>query len=190
MRELLELVRQRHSGRVPFDTERPLTVRELESLLEFGALGSNRAQHAKFRYHRGRRKRSRCDGPIRTEISETFLRENYLQMSFSGGRSPAQEDRRARKHVPDVLANATAETRTRRRRPCVPRWSDRTLSNFAHHSVRFAQARAGFRRRHPGVHEFRPVMQNMWLMAEFLGLAFQILSAFSAPNVELELRRI
>ena len=34
------------------------------------------------------------------------------------------------------------------------------------------------------------VMENMWLMAESLGLGFHILSALSAEVVEKELRRI
>src|ERR1039458_3230702 len=34
------------------------------------------------------------------------------------------------------------------------------------------------------------VMQNMWLMAESLGIGFQILSAFSADRVEREVKKI
>ena len=33
-------------------------------------------------------------------------------------------------------------------------------------------------------------MENMWLMAQSLGIGLQILSAFSAPPVELEIKNL
>ena len=33
-------------------------------------------------------------------------------------------------------------------------------------------------------------MENMWIMAQALGVSLQILSAFSAPHVEAELKKL
>jgi nitroreductase len=33
-------------------------------------------------------------------------------------------------------------------------------------------------------------MENMWLMAQSLGISMQILSAFSAPPVEMEIKKL
>ena len=84
MRDIIGLMQQRHSARAPYDPARPVADRDLRQILEA-------ARWAPTAHHMQDFEIIVVDDPatlaeigaIRRDISPTFLRENYQQMSFS-----------------------------------------------------------------------------------------------------------
>jgi nitroreductase len=130
-------------------------------------------------------------GSIEYQISATFIQENYQQLSFS-------EEELLRKKV-GVLASMF---------PPALRTPGGKLDKGSGEMVSFLQraiqtsaviliAVYDPNKRAPasvgdflGIMSLGCVMENMWLMAESLGIGFHVLSALSADTVEKEVKHI
>ncbi len=130
-------------------------------------------------------------GNVKSRISEVFLRENYEQLSFSKEEllkkktgilgamfppawvDPSKMSEAARKSEPMPL------TQSIRGSPC--------LLIVVYDPKKRAPASEGDVL---GFMSLGCVMENMWLMAQSLGISLQILSAFAAPPVENEIKKI
>ncbi len=53
MSDILKIIKERQSGRVPFDPNRPVAKEDLKADSGGWTLGAYRAQHAELRHHRG-----------------------------------------------------------------------------------------------------------------------------------------
>ena len=193
MSNLLKVIRERHSARVPFDRKRPVPSTALEQILEAARWAPTAHNMQNFEI-------VVVDDPvlidqlgdIPTEMSEAFIRENFQQLSFS------EEELRARKvgilatmfppswrtATPDMEAIARERGRgslhdTIHDSPC--------LLVFTYDPTRRAPASEGDVL---GLISLGCALENAWLMAESLGVGLQIMSVFSGSKVERAVKEL
>jgi len=190
--DILKIIQERQSSRGSFDPNRPVEKRELEQILEAARWAPTAHNMQNFEIvvvDDG--KQLDAIGKIRSQISETFLRENYQQMSFS------PEELRRKKT--GVLASMFPPSW--RRPDAKPDAADAIehafLGSVLQHAPLLLIVIYDSMKRAPasegdvlGMMSLGCVMENMWLMARSLGIGFHILSVFSAETVETEIRRI
>ncbi len=190
---LLKLIQSRHSARVPFDRNRPITDEALSRILEAARWAPTAHNMQNFEI-------VVVDDPalveklgrIPAEISETFIRENYRQLSLS-------EDELKRKRVgilgtmfppswrtphPDMQAIACERGQA-------------SLHDMIQDSPALLVVTYDPRTRAPasegdflGVMSLGCVMENMWLMAESLGIGFQIMSVFNGETIAKQVKEL
>ncbi|MGO9334206.1 MAG: nitroreductase family protein [Acidimicrobiales bacterium] len=190
--ELLQLMRQRHSARMAFDPLRKIPPDHLRLVLEAArwAPTAHNMQNYEVIVVDDVDRLGEI-AAIRSEVSLVFIRENFEQLSFS-------EDELSRKKT-GILARAFP-----------PSWltpdpnpfemadlehsflghaiqSAPVLLIVLHDSTRRAPASEGDVL---GMMSLGCVMENMWLMAQSLGISMQILSAMSGDAVEDALRHL
>jgi hypothetical protein len=84
MKELLKLMQERQSARIPLDTKRPIAKDDLLQILEAGRWAPTAHNMQNFEIIVvDNKKLMESIGNIKRSISETFIRENYQQLSFS-----------------------------------------------------------------------------------------------------------
>jgi len=192
MQDLLKIIRERQSARVIFDPERPIAREDLRQILEAArwAPTAHNMQNFEIIVVDDRRILESLSN-IRHDIEEAFILENYQQLSFS------EEELRKKKvgilgtmfppswRTPGVKPDLLDE----RRHSFLggPVQKSAALLVVLYDPSRRAPASEGD---FLGIISLGCVMENMWLMAQSLGIGFQILSALSADSVEKEIRRI
>lgn len=130
-------------------------------------------------------------GNIRSPISEAFIRENYQQLSFS-------KKEFLRKKVGILATMFPPEWRDPNRVEEVVHESESwLLSETMDGSPLVLIVVYDARKRAPasegdflGIISLGCVMENMWLVAQGLGISLSIMSVFSADLVEDELKRL
>ena len=183
MSDLLKIIEERHSARVPFDPNRPVPKDKLKQILEAAkwAPTAHNMQNFEVVVVDDKEVLEKI-GNIKSRISEEFLRENYEQLSFSKEEllkkktgilgamfppawvDPAKMSEAARKTAPMPL------TQTIR--------GSSTLLIVIYDSRKRAPASEGDVL---GFMSLGCVMENMWLMAQAVGVSLQILSSFLLP---------
>lgn len=193
MTDILDLIHQRHSARVPYDLQRALSAQQLEAILDAASWAPTAHNMQNFEILVVDDPAVlRLLGGIKTKTSAVFLRENFQQLSFS------EEELRRKKT--GVIATTFP-----------PSWrtpgSDFDAVAGAAEPVPLAYSIQGApclilvlydtRKRAPasegdvlGFISLGCVMENMWLAAQSFGIGLQILSTFSSDAVEKEMRRI
>ena len=182
MSELLELMQKRRSLRMPFDLERPVASEQLADILEAARWSPTAHNMQNFEIvvvDDG--KVLDAIGSIERPISETFIRENYQQLSFS------EEALLKRKtgllgtmfppswRNPDFrLGEIDEEEIASMRRP-LP--ASPVLLVVVYDPSRRAPASEGD---FLGIMSLGCVMENMWLAAESMGIGLQIVSSLSS----------
>jgi nitroreductase len=185
--DLLRLIRQRQSTRVPFDPHRPVDRRSLGRIIEAARWAPTPHNMQNFEI-------ILVDDPailrqlgkINSRASEEFLRENYEQLSFS------KEELR-RKGVGVLGTMFPPSWRDPEKLQASPAPLNQTING----SPTLLIVTYNPRKRAPasegdflGIIGLGCVMENMWLMAQSLGIGFQILSVFGGGPVERETKRI
>jgi len=192
MVEVLKIVQQRRSSRVPFNPNRPVSKENLRQILEAARWAPTAHNMQNFEILVVDDKEVLVKiGKIKSRVSEAFIRENYQQLSFSeeellqkkvgilgtnfppDWRDPAKLDNAVRKSVPSPL-----NQRIR---------GSPLLLIVIYDSTKRAPASEGDVL---GFISLGCVMENMWLMAHSLGISVHILSVFSGDAVEKEVKRI
>jgi nitroreductase len=191
MTDLLKLIEERHSSRVPFDRERPVTKQDLRQILEAGRWAPTAHNMQNFEVLVIDDEEILKEiGRIKSHVSEEFIRENYQQLSFS-------KKEFLQKKV-GILATMFP-----------PSWTDPArLDEAVREGPSPLQERIrgsptlliviyDSRKRAPaseadvlGIMSLGCVMENMWLMAQSLGIGFHILSVFSGTPVEKRVKKI
>jgi len=191
-RETSDVIRMRHSERVPFDPEHPVADCDLRTILEAARWAPTAHNMQNFEIIVVDDKATLAAiGRVRAETSGEFIRENLAQLSFS-------EDELIRKGTGLI---ATMFPPSWRYPEDGPRETADVEHEFLDATMRSCPVVAivayDTRRRAPasegdflGIMSLGCVMQNMWLTAEALGIGMQIMSVFSAQPVEEELRTI
>jgi nitroreductase len=190
--DILRIIQDRRSARVPFDRERPVPAQHLRAILDAARWTPTAHNMQNFEIVVvDDRKVLGSIANIRSQTSEVFIRENYEQLSFS------DEELHRRKVGLDG-------------RMFPPSWRTPSLAppfDEAHpHSILGEAARASAallvvlydpRRRAPasegdvlGMMSLGCLLENMWLVASSLGIGFQVQSAISGAEVEAEVKRI
>lgn len=190
--DLLQLMRQRHSARVAFDPHRTIPPDHLRLVLEAArwAPTAHNMQNYEVIVVDDADRLSEI-AAVRSEVSLVFIRENFEQLSFS-------EDELFRKKT-GILA-----------RGFPPSWltpdpNPLEIADLEHsflgHAIQSAPVLLivvyDSTKRAPasegdvlGIMSLGCVMENMWLMAQSLGISMQILSVVSGETVEDALRHL
>jgi nitroreductase len=192
MNEIQRIIQERQSARVPFDPNQKVSKEDLRQILDAGRWAPTAHNMQNFDVIVVDDKEVlEIIGNVKSRISEVFLRENYEQLSFSKEEllkkktgilgamfppawvDPSKMAEAARKSEPMPL------TQSIRGSPC--------LLIVVYDPKKRAPASEGDVL---GFMSLGCVMENMWLMAQSLGISLQILSAFASPPVEKELKKI
>jgi len=192
MKELLKLMTERQSARVSFGTKHPIAKPDLLQILEAGRWAPTAHNMQNFEIIIiDDEKLLKSIVNIKRPISETFIRENYQQLSFS-------EEELVRKktgllgtmfppswRVPDFrldINDEKADSSIQRPFPTCP-----VMLIVVYDPVKRAPASEGD---FLGILSLGCVMENMWLMANSLGISFNIISSLSSDTVEKEVKNI
>jgi nitroreductase len=193
MKNLLEIIQKRQSARVPFDPKRKVPRRDLQKILEAARWTPTAHNMQNFEIVVvDDKKLLRRISEIKNPISVAFVRENYRQLSFS-----ADELRRKKVGVLSAMfppawrkPNATAkEIRSAGR-------GSFQQQQIASSSVLCIVLYDAKRRAPASAHDFLGaislgcMMENMWLMAESLGIGFHVVSAVSSAAMEKPIKRM
>jgi nitroreductase len=192
MSEILRIIQDRHSSRVPFDRDHKPSKQDLMQILEAARWAPTAHNMQNFEIIVVDDKKQLEElGEIKSRISEDFLRENYQQLSLS-------EEELLQKKVGILGAMFPPSWRTpgdwrRVAHESDPSILDQTIKG----SPVLMIVTYDPRKRAPasvgdilGFISLGCVMENMWLMAEELGISFQIMSVFGGDTVESEVKKI
>ena len=192
MSEILKVIVERQSSRVPFDQKRQVPKETLKQILEAAKWSPTAHNMQNFEVIVIDDKEAlEKIGNIKSSISEEFLRENYAQLSFS------KEELLKKKtgilglmFPPDWVDPAKINEVARKAAP-IP------LTQFILGSPTLLLVIYDHRKRAPasegdvlGFMSLGCVMENMWLMAQSLGVSLQILSQFAASPVESAIKKL
>jgi nitroreductase len=192
MSDVLKVIRERHSSRVPFDSNRPPSKGDLRKILEAARWTPTAHNMQNFDIVIVDDKKILDEiGNIKSGVFEEFLRENYQQLSFS-------PEELSKKKVGILAAQFPPSWRTpgdwakvaRESEPAPLKYriqGSSVLLIVVHDSRKRAPASEGDAL---GFVSLGCLMENMWLMAQDLGIGYQILSAFGWGSVEEEVKRI
>jgi len=191
MRDIFEIIRARHSSRVPFDPRRRIPDLDRRLILEAARWAPTAHNMQNFEiFVIDDEAILAAIAAIRVPPSDIFLRENYDQLSFS------EEELRRRKT--GLLATLfPAAWRTPHPKPGDALAVQHSLGGTVQPCPMLLIVVTDTRKRAPasegdvlGIMSLGCVMQNLWLVAEALGVSMQILSALSGPQADEGLRRI
>jgi len=192
MRNVLKLIQKRQSVRASFDSKRPVAKHDLRKILEAARWSPTPHNMQNFEIIViDDKELLKKIGNIKSPITEEFLRENYQQLSFSKKellqkkvgllgtlfppewRNPAKLGEVARKTAPSPLSYNIDG-------------SPMILLMIYDSRKRAPDSEGDFL----GIVSLGCVMENMWLAATELGIAFHIMSEFGENPVEKETKRI
>ena len=189
---ILELIEQRQSSRVPFDPDRRIPEDHLRQVLEGArwAPTAHNMQNFEVVIVDDRRILDELSS-IPTETSRVFVDENYEQLSFS-------EEELKRKKVGLLGTMFPLSWRTPGVKPHIDEaHAHSILGPLITMSAALLVVLHDARKRAPasegdvlGMISLGCVMENMWLVAQALGIGFHVQSAMSATSVEPEVKRI
>jgi nitroreductase len=192
MSEILRIIQERHSSRAPFDMDHQPSKKDLMQILEAARWAPTAHNMQNFEIIVVDDKRQMEElGDIKSRISEDFLRENYQQLSLS-------EEELLQKKVGILGAMFPPSWRTPGDWSRIARESETSsLDQTIKGSPVLLIVTYDARKRAPasvgdtlGFISLGCVMENMWLMAEELGIGFQIMSVFGGDEVESEVKKI
>jgi len=190
MQDVLKLIQARHSAGAPFDPQHPVPKQDLAQILEAARWSptAHNMQNFEIIVVNDTRLLQQL-GKIESHISEEFIQENYEQLSFS------EEELRQKKvgilgtmfpstwtdpaKVDEAVRETSYLNRTIRGSP--------VLLIVVYDPKKRAPASEGDVL---GMMSLGCVMENMWLMAQSLGIGFMIMSVFSAASIENEVKRV
>jgi nitroreductase len=184
MSEVLELIQRRRSLRMPFDPQRPVAKEQLADILEAARWSPSAHNMQNFEVVVvDDRKVLEAIASIERPISETFIRENYQQLSFS-------EDELLKRKTgllgtmfppswrnPDFRLDEIDEHELAAMRRPMP--TSPVLLVVVYDPSRRAPASEGD---FLGIMSLGCVMENMWLVAESMGIGMHIVSSLSSGD--------
>lgn len=193
MKDILTLIRERQSARGLFDSERAIAKEDLMQILEAARWTPTAHNMQNFEIIVvDDKKLLEAIGNIKSSISDTFIRENYQQLSFS-------EEELLKKKVGLLAAMFPPAWRAPHTKPDKAT-HDEMASRFGT-AIKTCPALLIVvydpRTRAPasegdflGIISLGCAMENMWLMASSLGIGCHVMSALSADPVEKEIQKL
>jgi nitroreductase len=190
--DILKLIQQRHSSRTPFDPDRPIPEAHLLQMLEAArwAPTAHNMQNFEVVVVDDRDLLDKL-AKLPQETSRAFVEENYAQLSFSeeelkrkgtgllatmfppSWRSPGVKPEILEEHAHSILGAPIKMCAAL----LVVLYDPRVRAPASEGDVL-------------GMMSLGCVMENMWLVAESLGIGFQIQSAISADRVERNVKQL
>jgi len=196
MESLLKLIKERQSSRTPYDTDKKVNKEDIIKILEAAKWAPTAHNMQNFEVLVVDDK-SKLDEVRKIEFqgSETFIRENYQQLSFS------EDGLRHRKTGvlgtmfpkswlhPVFVPGRADDDETEH--PLTERHNQLlgcpALMVVLYDPSRRAPASEGD---FLGIMSIGCVLENMWLMAASLGIGFHVVSSLSGDYAESEMKRI
>jgi nitroreductase len=192
MSQILKIVRERQSSRIPFDPERPVAKQDLKQILEAArwAPTAHNMQNFEIIVVDSKELLEKI-GNINSPISEAFIRENYQQLVFS-------KKEFLRRKVGILAKMFPPEWRNPAKVKEVVRESESwLLSETMEGSPIVLIVVYDARKRAPasegdflGIISLGCVLENIWLVAQDMRICLQVMSVFAADRVENELKRL
>ncbi len=193
MSDLLKLIKERHSSRVLFDPDKPVAKRDLNKILEAGSWAPTAHNMQNFEVIVvDDKKLINKISSIRASVSLTFIKENYKQLSFS------VEELKKRKtgvlgtmfplswRKPNIkkedIAKTDSNSLMKEELNSTP-----VLGIVIYDPSRRAPASTGD---FLGIISLGCIMENMWLMANSLGMDFHIVSSLSNGSFGKEIKKL
>ena len=192
MSEILKIIQERQSARVPFDPNRPVSKENLMQILEAAKWTptAHNMQNFDIIVIDDKAVLEKI-GNIKSRISEEFLRENYEQLSFSKEELLKKKTGILGAMFPPDWVDPKKMVEGAQKAVPMP------LTQSIRGSPAMLIVVYDFRKRAPASHgdvlgfiSLGCLMENMWLMAQSLGVSLHILSSFSAPPVESEIKKL
>jgi nitroreductase len=192
MNEILKIIQERQSARVPFDPKRPVSKENLKQILEAAKWAPTAHNMQNFEVIVVDDKEAlEKIGNIKSRISEEFLRENYEQLSFSKEELLKKKTGILGSMFPPEWVDPSKISEAVKKTTPTP------LTQSIRGSPTLLLVIYDSRKRAPASHgdvlgfiSLGCVMENMWLMAQSLGVSLQILSSLAAPPVETEIKKL
>jgi len=190
MDNILKLIEDRKSTRALFNPKKLVTTDDVKKIIEASKWAPTAHNMQNFEIIVVDDKKALENlSKIKSTISEAFIRENFMQLSQS-------EEELKRKKI-GILGSQFP-----------PSWRDASKIDAAVKDLKPSPLRYTIkdspcvlivlydsRKRAPasegdilGFLSLGCVMQNMWLMAESLGIGFQIMSAFSSEEISTQIK--
>jgi nitroreductase len=192
MSEIMKIIQERHSSRVPFDRKHPIAKQDMLQILKAArwAPTAHNMQNFEIIVVDDNNQLEKL-GNIKSRISEDFLRENYQQLSLS-------EEELLQKKVGILGTMFPKSWRTPDDWGKVARESEpSSLDQTVKGSLMLLIVTYDARKRAPasegdvlGFISLGCIMENMWLMAQELEIGFQIMSVFGGNTVEKDVKKI
>jgi nitroreductase len=192
--DLLELIKKRHSTRAAFDPDKKVVKNDLEKILESATWSptAHNMQNFNILVIDDKDLLEKI-GKIKTKISADFIRENFNQLSFS-----TEELKKKKVGIMGTMfppswyePNADFEKIAKETPPSNLGYTMKdcpTLLIITYDKTKRAPASENDVL---GFISLGCVMENMWLMAESIGISMQIMSVFAAEgDVEKQLKEI
>lgn len=189
---VLKVIYERRSTRTPFDPDRKVSSEDLTAIIEAARWSPTAHNMQNFEIVVvDDAKLLKSIGEIKSRISEEFLRENYKQLSFSkkellrkkvgilGSNFPPSWRDPAKMHEIATHAPPTPLSETMQGAPVV-------LIVVYDPRKRAPASKGDFL----GIISLGCVMENMWLVAQSIGISFHVMSVFGGGQVEAKLKRI
>jgi nitroreductase len=183
MDDLMKIMKERHSARAPYEPRKQVPRSDVEKILEAGRWAPTPHNMQNFEIIIiDDKKLLEAVGSIKAYPSPDFIRENFGQLSMS-------EEELLRKKTGILGAGFPPAWRDKAKLGAAMK--DRTpgtLGQTIKGSPTVLVVVYDKRKRAPasegdvlGILGLGCLMENMWLMAQELGVGFQIMSAFSGP---------
>jgi nitroreductase len=187
MQDIVKIIQERRSVRMPFDPERPIARQDLRQILEAGRWAPTAHNMQNFEIIIVDDKKILEEiGNIKSTVSDTFIQENYQHLSFS-------EKELLHKKVGLLGTMFPPSWRTPGVKPVAEEGRSRpfpvcpTLLIVLYDPSKRAPASEGD---FLGIISLGCMRENLWLMANSLGIDFHIVSALGSGLVEKEVERI
>ncbi|HUW63496.1 MAG TPA: nitroreductase family protein [Spirochaetia bacterium] len=193
MKNLLTLIQERQSARGLFDPARPVATEDLLQILEAGRWAPSAHNMQNYEIIAvDDKKLLEAIGDIKYQISDTFIDENYRQLSFSEEELLNKKVGIIASRFPPALRTPRVKTDNDTGEPVVT-----SLGRLVQTSPVLLIVLYDPDRRAPasegdflGIISLGCVMENMWLMAKDLGIGFHVISALGAGPVEKEVKSL
>jgi nitroreductase len=187
MPDITKLIQKRKSLRTPFDPEHPVAKQDLIKILEAARWSPTAHNMQNFEIIVvDDKKILKAIGNIKRPISETFIRENYQQLSFSEGELLTKKTGLLGTMFPlswrnpDFRFDKIVEKETAARQRSMP--ESPVLLVVVYNPHRRAPASEGD---FLGIISLGCAMENMWLVAASIGVSMHIVSSLSSePEVK------
>lgn len=193
MEDLLQVIRQRHSSRVFFDPNHMVPKDDLEKIMEAASWAPTAHNMQNFEVVIVEEKKLiRAIAGLKTPVSLSFIRENYKQLSFSEEELKLKKTGVLASMFPPAWRNPLirkADIKTEDSDLFMQQELNSTplLGIILYDPSKRAPASEGD---FLGVISLGCVMENMWLMANSLGIDFHIVSSLSNGSVGRNIKKL
>lgn len=192
MRQILRTIRSRHSERGPF-YKKSVAKADIKQILEAAQWAPTPHNMQNFEILVvDDKERLEAIGKIPAYMPESFLRENYAQLSFSEEELRVKRTGMLASEFPRAWTNPEAwnpESDYTFQQTIVGR-SMRNTPALVVVLYDRAKRAPGSDRDILGLIGLGCVLENMWLMSDALGIGFHVLTIFSDSSVEKEIKKL